>query len=160
MLNIKPLKSMKNPFLKIAIYCLMAGITCFSFSSANAQQHDGYVHALKKLRAAHWLLDHRPGNWQQSADEQQAESFIEAAVTEIKAASVEDGKGWADRPDNFQDIQDRTGRLREAVNLLRSAKQDVLTEPDVNNGYRARRHAIKQLDAAITAIGRAFAERR
>jgi len=150
---------MKNPFLKIAIYCVMAGISSFYFTAASAQHHDGYVRALKNLREAHWLLDHRPGNWAQSADERQAESLIEAAVTEINSASVQDGKGWAYRPD-FQEVTDRPGRLRQVIGFLKAAKQDVLTEHDVNGGYDARGHAIQQLDGAIAATNNAIANRR
>jgi hypothetical protein len=150
---------MKNSFFKIAICTVMAIMTCFCFNAANAQHHDGYVRALKNLRQAHWLLDHRPGNWAQSADERQAESLIEAAVTEINSASVQDGKGWAYRPD-FQEVTDRPGRLRQVIGLLKAAKQDVLMEHDVNGGYDARGHAIQQLDGAIAAANNAIADRR
>jgi hypothetical protein len=34
--------------------------------------HPAYLHALADLRAARWLIEHRPGDWTQTGDEMEA----------------------------------------------------------------------------------------
>jgi hypothetical protein len=35
-------------------------------------RHPAYLHALSDLRAARWLIQHRPGDWVQNGDEMEA----------------------------------------------------------------------------------------
>src|SRR6201996_8176996 len=92
----------------------------FSFvfvSRASAHETDGphpyYLHALSDLRAARWMIEHRPGNWAQTQDEIEAVHRIDAAIGEIKKASIEDGKDLADHP-HVDERPDRSGRLHAA----------------------------------------------
>ena len=44
------------------------------------------------------MIEHRPGNWAQQNDEVEAVHHIDAAIGEIKKASIDDGKNLADHP--------------------------------------------------------------
>ena len=57
-------------------------------------QHPAYLHALSNLRAARWLIEHRPGNWQQTQDEVEAVRRIDAAIGEIKKPRLKTAKIW------------------------------------------------------------------
>src|ERR1700734_745230 len=84
--------------LKVQHLLSVCAILFFSFASigrVNAERlsgpHPYYLHALSDLRAARWMIEHRPGNWAQTQDEIEAVHRIDAAIGEIKKASIEDG---------------------------------------------------------------------
>jgi hypothetical protein len=81
---------------------LWAGLLMAVALTANADvpgKHPYYLHALSDLRAARWMLEHRPGNPAVSANEDVAVNEIDAAINEIRRAAIDDGK----------DIHDHTG---------------------------------------------------
>src|SRR3984957_6635570 len=119
--------------------------------------HPAYLHALSDLRAARWLIEHRPGDWTQSADEQEAVRQIDASIGEIKQAALNDGKNLADHPP-VDDRPDHRGRIHEAVDYLKKARADVAGEEDNGfaNGLRGR--AIGHIDAAIQAARRVYVD--
>src|SRR6201994_4391857 len=75
-------------------------------------EHPYYLHALSDLRAARWMIQHRPGNWAQTVDEIEAVRRIDAAIGEIKKASIEDGKNLEDHP-RVDEAPDHAGRLHK-----------------------------------------------
>jgi hypothetical protein len=117
--------------------------------------HPAYLHALSDLRAARWLIDHRPGDWQQSADEADAVRQIDASINEIKRAAIDDGKNIADHPP-VDEHADHPGRIHEAVQYLKKARADISGEEDNVglNGLRDR--AIGHIDGAINAARRVY----
>jgi hypothetical protein len=117
--------------------------------------HPAYLHALSDLRAARWLIEHRPGDWQQVADEQEAVRRIDAAINEIRHASIDDGKNLADHPP-VDERPDHRGRIREALEYLHKARDDIsgAESNGFANGLRDR--AIGHIDGAIGATGRVF----
>jgi len=119
--------------------------------------HPAYLHALSDLRAARWLIEHRPGDWTQTADEQEAVRQIDAGIGEIKQAALNDGKNLADHP-RVDERPDHRGRIHEAVDYLKKARADVAGEEDNGfaNGLRGR--AIGHIDAAIQAARRVFVD--
>src|SRR5260370_4858515 len=60
-------------FLKGLFYLLVAvsfSVSAMAGTSARpAGDHPYYLHALSDLRAARWMIEHRPGNWAQTVDE-------------------------------------------------------------------------------------------
>ena len=69
--------------------------------AANADlpgKHPAYLHALSDLRAARWMMQHRPGDAAVSAHEDVAIAEIDAAIGEIKHAAIDDGKNIGDHP--------------------------------------------------------------
>ena len=74
---------------------LLGGLLALVALTANADlpgKHPYYLHALSDLRAARWMLEHRPGDAAVSGQEDVAITEIDAAIGEIKRASIDDGK--------------------------------------------------------------------
>src|SRR6201999_2214321 len=111
---------------------LLGGLLALVSLAANADlpgKHPYYLHALSDLRAARWMLEHRPGDAAVSAQEDVALTEIDKAIGEIKKASIDDGKDLHDHPP-VQGVNDRPGRLHKAVELLQKVHSDVAREED------------------------------
>jgi hypothetical protein len=113
-------------------------------------KHPYYLHALSDLRAARWMLEHRPGDPAVSAQEDVAITEIDAAIGEIKHAAIDDGKDvhdhvGADAPG------EASGRLHKALELLRKVHDDVAREEDDPMTKGLRNRAVGHIDAAIHA---------
>src|ERR1700693_4442511 len=109
-------------FLSFRALPLILVLACISFiSKANISfsgDHPYYLHALSDLRAARWMIEHRPGNWDRTVDEVQAVKEIDAAINEIKKAALDDGKDINDHP-KVDEHPDHAGRLHDAMDFLR-----------------------------------------
>ena len=123
---------------------------------APPMQHPAYIHAIADLRAARWMLEHRPGNWEQSMDERAAEREIEAAIHEIKEASIDDGRDINEHS-GIEERADRGGRLHAAEDYLRRAREDIAHGED-NDVFanRLRERSFRHIDAAMDAVHRAM----
>src|SRR5450631_1312966 len=124
----------KPMFFAKAIFCLLTAGFLFTAVHANAAtspkgEHPYYLHALSDLRAARWMIEHRPGNWQQTTDEMEAVRQIDAAIGEIKKASIDDGKNLADHP-AVDERNEHDGRLHVSIDYLKKARQDVGQDED------------------------------
>jgi|HubBroStandDraft_1064217.scaffolds.fasta_scaffold165200_2 hypothetical protein len=117
--------------------------------------HPYYLHALSDLRAARWMIEHRPGNWVQTQDEMEAVRRIDAAINEIKKASIEDGKNLEDHPP-VDELADHPGRLHKALEFLRKARQDISHDEDNAFAQGLQARAYGHIDAAIGAVKRAI----
>jgi hypothetical protein len=117
--------------------------------------HPYYLHALSDLRAARWMIEHRPGNWVQTQDEVEAVRRIDKAIGEIKKASIEDGKNIEDH-EPVSEVPDHMGRLHKALDFLRQARLDISHDEDnvFAQGLQAR--AYGHIDGAIGAVKRAI----
>jgi hypothetical protein len=124
--------------------------------AAHAEDHPAYLHALSDLRAARWLIKHRPANgWHVAHQEDDAWRDIERAINEIKHAAIDDGKDLDDHPP-VQNEGDHGGRLHQARELLQKVRGDLSSAEENGHArglkHRAMRHvddAIKHLDYAI-----------
>jgi hypothetical protein len=145
---------MKHPlFVKAAFVAGTVLLGCTSLSAFAAgdpfsADHPYYLHALSDLRAARWMLEHRPGNWQQTVDEVQAVQQIDAAIGEIKKASIDDGKNLEDHPP-VDDRPDHGGRLEVALDYLGKARQDVAHDEDNKFAEGLQARAFQHIDGAI-----------
>src|SRR5579862_7810100 len=113
--------------MSMTIMCLTMILLSFvskANSISNYGDHPYYLHALSDLRAARWMIEHRPGNWQQTVDEIEAVHRIDAAIGEIKKAAIEDGKNLEDHP-AVDERNDHDGRLHVALDFLRKARKDI-----------------------------------
>ena len=128
---------------------LNAGVT------AKYPDHPAYLHALSDLRAARWMLEHRPGNWKQTEDEMNAVREIDKAINEIKQASIDDGKdvNWHPQVD---ERPDHAGRLHAAADYLRKAREDVNREEDNGFARGLKNRALQHINAAIGGTERAM----
>ena len=131
---------------------------CFKVQAGNLRpraEHPYYLHALSDLRAARWMIEHRPGNWVQTVDEIEAVKQIDAAINEIKTASIEDGKNIEDHP-LVDEHSDHMGRLREAVDFLKKARQDISHDEDNVFARGLQGRSYNHIDAAIQATKHAI----
>src|SRR5271166_5840647 len=147
------LRSKFAPLLIAAGIAVAAG--CVSAPPPQPVHHPAYLHALSDLRAARWLIEHRPGDPAQMADEAESVRQIDAAINDIKQAAIDDGKNLADHPP-VDARMDQRGRIHEALRILRKSRADLAREEDnaYANGLRDR--AIGHIDAAIQAARRVF----
>jgi hypothetical protein len=118
-------------------------------------KHPAYLHALTDLRAARWMLEHRPGDAAVSGREDEATTEIDAAIGEIKRAAIDDGKDIHDHP-GVDAPTDRPGRLHKALELLRKTHDDVAREEDDPAIRGLRNRAVGHIDHAIHATERAI----
>jgi tetratricopeptide (TPR) repeat protein len=114
-----------------------------------------YLRALSDLRAARWLIEHRPGDWAQVADEHESVRRIDAAIGEIKKAAIDDGKNLNDHPP-VDEHPDHRGRIKEALQYLRKARADISREEANAYASGLRDRAIGHIDGAIAAARNVF----
>ena len=148
---------MKKSFLGVLI--ALAALTCACVPVYSPGAHPAYLHALSDLRAARAHIERPSGNVHLNWDEHKAIKEIDAAIREIKEASIDDGKNLNDHPP--VDVRvDYRGRLRRALELLNKAQRDCEQEEDnaFARGLRAR--ALEHIGEAIrfTRQGIAAAE--
>ncbi|WP_259071722.1 hypothetical protein HDF24_04830 [Mucilaginibacter sp. X4EP1] len=145
-----------GPLLKTMAIALFLTITATVSSNAQAPgAHPYYLHALSDLRAARWMIEHRPGNWVQTDLEISALNEINAAIGEIKKAAIDDGKNIEDHPP-VDERNDHKGRLHEAHDFLKKAHQDVDQEEDDPYTRGLKHRASKHIDAALQYVKQAI----
>jgi hypothetical protein len=134
---------------------LLSLLLPFAASADMPGKHPYYLHALTDLRAARWLIEHRPGDPAVSGQEDVAIAEIDKAIGEIKHAAIDDGKDIHDHP-GVDAPNERPGRLHKALELLRKVHSDVAREEDdpMTRGLRDR--AVGHIDAAIHATEHAI----
>jgi len=147
--------------MKLRSPLLLSGLLLVALPfAANADlpgKHPFYLHALSDLRAARWLIEHRPGDAAVSGQEDVAIEEIDKAIGEIKHAAIDDGKDIHDHPP-VQGPNDRPGRLHKALELLHKVHNDVAREEDdpMTRGLRDR--AVGHIDGAMHATEHAISD--
>ncbi len=138
---------------KLAKYLVPLAMLGLSSLAANAQvlpgKHPGYLHSLSDLRAARWFLYHQPGDSIVSADEDVAITEIDAAIAELKRASIDDGKDLNDHP--AVDVKEHGSRLLKSIETLKKAHADIDKEEDNPDVRELRHRALEHIDRAIHA---------
>jgi len=128
--------------------------------TANAQmmpgKHPGYLHSLSDLRAARWFLYHQPGDSAVAGDEDVAITEIDAAIGELKRASIDDGKNLNDHP--AADVKEHGSRLLKSIETLKKAHADIDGEEDNPDVRELRHRALEHIDHAIHAAEGAHAK--
>jgi hypothetical protein len=119
----------------LALFLLLAAV---SGPAAHAQRHPAYLRALSDLRLARGFLDRLSPNEHVDRNQAMAISEIEAAIRDIKAASIDDGKDLRDHPPVDAHIEPRN-RFRQAREALKAAKKDI-SESEDNPEVRELRH--------------------
>jgi len=139
----------------IAATFLASGFAPFLAQADTPGQHPFYLHALSDLRGARWEINHRPGNWAMSVHENEALREIDAAIHELKNASIDDGKNPEDHPP-VDERPDHVGRLHAAHDLLMQAHSDVAREEDDPMARGLQHRALEHIDAAMHETDRAI----
>ena len=154
-------KNVRKPklFARATLFLVMAGILFGAIKASAAHsprgEHPYYLHALSDLRAARWMIEHRPGNWAQTTDEVEAVRRIDAAIAEIRKAAIDDGKNLEDHP-KVDEKNDHDGRLHVAIDFLRKARQDISHDEDNKFAQGLQMRAYEHIDGAIAAVKKAI----
>jgi|SRR6186713_182260 len=135
----------------ILALCLSTGAYAGTGPDKPAPAHPHYRHALSNLRAARWMIDNRPGNWQESVEEVEAVTRIDAAVAAIRKAAIDDGKSLRHHP-KVKEPRDHGSRLRSAVVYLKKARVNISLDKDKALVQNLRLRAYEQIDAALKAL--------
>ena len=116
--------------------------------------HPAYIHALSDLRAArHYLND--GWAWQPvRAEDNKAIREIDAAINDIKAAAIDDGKGLND-PFPIDGHLTPQNRFVKANELLYAAHQDLARAEDVPQSRGLRDRAIMHVDQPHNTVDQA-----
>ena len=147
------MKSKSKPGIHGAL--LLLAVFCAGCVVTQPSQHPAYLHALTDLRAARWMLEHRPGDAAVSVREDEAVVEIDRAIAEIRRAAIDDGKNVHDHP-NVDVPKDYRGRLHRAAELLRKVRADTNREEDNPTARGLRDRAIAHVDAALHATEQAI----
>jgi hypothetical protein len=119
--------------------------------------HPRYLHALSDLRLARAHVERRSGDPQVNWDEQVAIKEIDAAIREIKAAAIDDGKAITDHPP--VDAHGAWhGRLHRALELLRTARKDIDEGESNDFAHGLRNRALHHVDSAIAMVEKGLAD--
>ncbi len=149
-------KAQRLFYICAVLFCSLFGATRAQAGTGNdLGGHPYYLHALSDLRAARWMIQHRPGNWVQTQDEIEAVNRIDKAIGEIKKASIEDGKNIEDH-EPVSEVPDHMGRLHKALDFLRKARQDISHDEDNVFAQGLQSRAYGHIDGAIGAVKRAI----
>lgn len=119
-------------------------------------KHPGYLHSLTDLRTARWLLSHQPGDVKVYGDEDVAITEINAAIGDIKRASIDDGKDLNDHPN--VDVREHGSRLLRSIETLKRARNDIAKEEDNPEVRELRHRAVEHIERALHAAEKAHAE--
>jgi len=139
---------MKRLNLSTAGICLVFALAPAVARADQPGHHPAYLHALADLRHARAHLERRGGDAQIKWDEHTAIREIDAAIREIKDASIDDGKNLEDHPP-VDARMDFGGRLHSALELLHKAEKDCREEEDNDFARGLRRRAMKHIQEAI-----------
>jgi len=140
----------------LAALALVAGMTpLISSAQVLPGKHPGYLHSLSDLRAARWFLNHQPGDTKVYEGEDEAIREIDAAIGEIKKASIDDGKDLNDHP--AVDVKEHGSRLLKSIETLKKARADIEHEEDNPDVRELRHRAFEHIDKAIKAADHAHA---
>ncbi len=114
-------------------------------------KHPAYIHALSDLRTARSFLSRPAGKMQVKWDENRAIREIDAAIHEIKEASIDDGKNIDDHP--AVDAGMIWGdRLHKSLELVETARKDLNEEEDNGFARGLKARAIGHVDIAARDI--------
>jgi len=135
------------------VFVALALALLLSLGSSNALaqgRHPAYLHALSDLRAARAHLERHDGG-ELRHEEKEAIHSIDDAISEIKKASIDDGKDLNDHPPVDSHL-DYPGRLHRAKELLEKARRDVAEEEDNAFAQGLQQRAFGHIDKAIHQV--------
>lgn len=146
---------MRSALFAALAFLFLTTSACKATVKVHGGEHPYYLHALSDLRAARWMIEHRPGNWAQTNDEIEAVRQIDAAIGEIKKASIDDGKNIADHP-AVDEANEHNGRLHASVDYLKKARQDISHDEDNMFAQGLQQRAYLHIDNALSAVRKAI----
>jgi len=116
-------------------------------------RHPAYLHALSDLRDARAHLDRLTPSDRLDNEEEHAIREIDAAISEIKRAAIDDGKDLHDHPPIDAHLG-KKGRYHKALALLDRAHHDIAEKEDDQFAHGLRHRALEHIDAAHGIVDR------
>ena len=129
-----------------------------AMDNSGGGDHPAYLHALSDLRFARALLQ-RPSSPEVRWDESNAIREIDAAIHEIKLASIDDGKPLEDHPPVDVNLHHRD-RLRNAMRLLHGSADDIEHREDNGWARGVRGRALAHIRNAEFGVRDAIGDRQ
>jgi hypothetical protein len=142
---------MKKTILVSTAFALLAAVVPLTSRADVPGDHPGYLHALSDLRAARWMINHRPGDYAIARHEGEAIQKIDAAISDIRQAAIDDGKNVDDHMP-LDERPDRPGRLHAAADFLRHAHDDIAHEEDNHFAHGLQHRASADIDQAMRQV--------
>jgi hypothetical protein len=141
---------MKSIIRIVVAFGLVGGAVFDAGAQGLPGAHPGYLHALTDLRAARWYLGHpEVGDRGMFANEDTAIAEIGGAISDLKQASIDDGKNLNDHPPG--DLPEQGSRLMKAIENLRQARTDVAQEEDNPQARELKHRTLAHIDRALQA---------
>jgi hypothetical protein len=139
---------MKNIYkLLLAVFAMPLALPMLTLAKpAPPREHPAYLHALTDLRHARAHLQRLDGG-ELREQERDAIREIDAAIGEIKKASIEDGKDLNNHPP-VDAKMDWKGRLHRALELVDKAHRDISEEEDNQFAQGLQQRAMMHIDKA------------
>lgn len=144
---------MKISLKPLAVLVAALSLTFCAASARADNDHPAYLHALQDLRYARALLYRLTPNGGVDDLESHAIGEIDAAIREIKQASIDDGKDLDDHPPIDTRLR-RTDRYRQAIQLLHKAHSDVKRDEDNGFARGLQGRALFHIDEADRTVDR------
>jgi hypothetical protein len=140
---------------------LLALITLPCNAQVSRRKNTSYLRMLSNLRAARRLLHQKTGVRNVDSDENAAIREIDAAITEIRGSSIDEGEELEGNELNDRqavDGQKSTSSLRLAINNLKSAQKNIEGE-EASSDIRELLHSASQhIERATAAAQGAYDE--
>lgn len=130
-----------------SLLILLLGAFVIAANADTPGRHPYYLHALDDLRDARAHLDRSGPDERIDEEQQRAIDEIDAAIGEIKRASIDDGKDLRNHPPIDAHLR-RTDRFRKALELLDKAHKDVKHEEDDPYAKGLQDRALRHIDEA------------
>lgn len=118
-------------------------------------KHPAYLHALSDLRYARGYLDKLGPDDAVDNDSMRAIQEIDAAIREIKHASIDDGKDLGDHPKIDAHLA-KTDRFHKALELLDKAHSDVKEGESDKAAVGLQDRSLAHIDAAHHSVDAAL----
>jgi hypothetical protein len=132
---------------RFSLLILLLGAFVTAANADTPGKHPYYLHALDDLRDARAHLDRLGPDDRIDNEQQRAIDEIDAAIGEIKRASIDDGKDLRDHPPIDAHLK-RTDRYHRALELLDKAHKDVKHEEDDPYAQGLQDRALRHIDEA------------
>ena len=142
--------------VRMILVAAFAILMLTTFAAADTPgSHPAYLHALTDLRHARAHLDRMTPDARLDAAEQHAIDEIDAAIREVKDASIDDGKPLSDHPpvDARWSYSDR---LHRALELLDQAHNDIDQHESDGWARDLKHRALHHIDEARKAVHHAI----
>ena len=129
---------------------LMLSVTLHAQTPA-AGKYPAYAQAMSDLRDARATLGVKGTKLDVRQEDEKAIRQIDLAITDLKHASIDDGKGMGNSVPVDANL-DRAGRYAKTNELLDRARQDLAGAPEVAESPGARDRLLHDIDAARTTV--------